>query len=153
MIRQAKTKDIPTLVILFSELLLSLEKHGNRLYTKDPDRFMGGIMALISDKINTERNIVLVDTDEGDKPSAFIVGWIVQYPEFFEDCRLGELQWMWPLSFGTKPLLDAFDAWAQKHGATARSCYATPTHEVSWKMMERDGMSLGLHHFYKRYET
>lgn len=151
MIRTAQTKDIPELIILFNRLLASLEKHGNRLYTQDENRYQGGIMAFISDKMNTSRNIVLVDTNEQDRPKAFIIGWIIFYPEFFNDYILGEIQFMYPMSFATRPLLDAFDAWAQEQGATARASYATPSHEVSWKVMERDGMRRGLHHYYKRY--
>ncbi len=150
-VRQAQTKDIPELIIMFTKLLASLENKGNRLYTRDEKRFQGGVMALISDKMNTTKNIVLVKVNDQDKPVAFIVGWIIYYPEFFEDHVRGEIQWMWPLAFSTKPLLDAFDAWAQSQGATARGCYQTPSHETSGKMMRRDGMELELYHFCKRY--
>lgn len=151
MIRQAKTKDIPELLILFTRLLESLKIHGNGLYTKDQNRFMAGIMALLSDKMNTDYNIVLVKVNQDDKPVAFLVGWLVAYPEFFENWKLGEVQWMYPLAPSSRSLVNTFDAWAQKNGATARACYATPSHTTSCRVMERDGMQLGLHHYFKPY--
>jgi hypothetical protein len=150
-IRQATAKDMPELIILFTELLAYLQKMGNKLYTADDNIFMGGVMEFLIVKHHDPTSVILVQTDELDKPVAFVVGWIIQYPKFFKDCVLGEIQFMSNIGFKIRPLLDAFDAWAQDRGATARSSYATPEHETSWKMMERNGMKRGLHHYYKRY--
>ena len=153
MIRPATAKDMPELIIMFTELLAYLQKKGNRLYTEDENTFVGGVMEFLIVKHQDPGSVILVQTDELDKSIAFVVGWVIQYPKFFKDCVLGEIQFMSRLGFKNRPLLDAFDAWAQARGATARSCYATPGHETSWKMMERNGMDRGLHHYYKRYEA
>ena len=150
-IREATPRDLPELIILFAKLLVYLESKGNRLYTNDQNTFTGGIMEYLIVKMNLPESVVLVMAGDENKPVGFIVGWIVHYPKFFQDSTLGEIQFMFPLLLSSRPLLAAFDAWAQERGATARSCYATPTHEKSWKIMELEGMDLGLFHFYKRY--
>lgn len=152
-VREATAKDLPELVLLMAKLLVYLEGKGNNLYTDDQNTFTGGIMEYLIVSMNGFGSVVFVMTDEQDKPIGFVAGRMVNYPKFFRDNILGEIQFLYPLSLPSRGLRDAFDKWAQERGATARSCYATPTHEKSWKIMEQDGMSLGLHHYYKHYEV
>jgi hypothetical protein len=151
-VRPAETRDLPEVVIMFAKLLKFLEGKGNGLYTKDANQFTGGIIRLLGYKLTQPGNIVLVKTDNEDNPVGFLVGGMIEYPGFFADRLLGEVQWMYPFSFSSHGMVKEFDKWAQSQGATARACYATPTHSASLKAFERNGMVLGLHHYYKHYD-
>ncbi len=150
MIRQAQTRDIPHLTTLFLRLLQSLEDKGNQLYTGDERRFLGGVQAFICDHINVPGRVILVQTDEEDQPTAFIVGRMAYWGEFFEDWQRAEIQFLFPLSWAVHPLRDAFDDWGRQQGATIRTCGAMPGHELSWKAFERDGMSRDFYYYSKR---
>lgn len=151
-VRLAQARDIPKLLMMFSQLLEFLEKSGNYLYTQDRDRFTGGIMEFLGEVMQHQFATVLVKVDDEDKVRGFLVGQVVHYPKFFEHWCLGEILWMYPFGFTMREVLDEFRAWAKEQGATGEACYATPTHTISIKAMEREGLRLGLYHLYRGYE-
>ena len=151
-VREAAPRDIPALADMFAKLCSYLETKGQWLLNSDQKERMDGIVAFIITKMTSENNMVMVTDDENGVANGFVIGWILQYPSFYKYQVVGELQFLYPLSFGTGQYLrKAFDEWAKSKGATCGSNYATPGHTSSVKIFERAGRRLAYLHFFKPY--
>ena len=153
-VRQAELRDIPILTGLFIELLDQLKGYGQWMLSDDPAATENGVVAFLLGKMHTEENVVFVATDDDDRPTGFLVGWVMNYPIFYQHTRVAELQFLHPLSFKEAPyLLKAFEKWGRDIGATAETNYASPNNEPSIRCMVRDGRRLSYLHFCKPYEV
>mgnify|MGYP001465236918 CR=1 FL=1 len=153
-VRQAELRDIPILTGLFIELLDQLKGYGQWMLSDDPAATENGVVAFLLGKMHTEENVVFVSTDEADRPTGFLVGWLVNFPAFYKHTRVGELQFLFPLNFKETPyLLKTFEKWGRGLGATAETNWATPQNEPSIKCMVRDNRRLSYLHFAKSYEV
>lgn len=152
MIRPAETRDIPVILQLFIDLLDYL-KGQNQDYNLDDDRdkVIGGVLNLIVAMMATPNKVVLVQEIDG-QVTHFCAGGIARLPEFCKHEVLGELNWLYPLSAAAKPLVTAFDVWAQGCGATARWGFAAPECKASQALMVRDKMRLEILQFLKPYQ-
>ncbi len=141
--RTAEPRDLDSLILMFRELCFSLESKGYELLNPDLKERDNGISAFIVAKMTQEGNAVFVTEDEHGTANGFVIGWITYFPSIFQHQKVGEVQFMWPLSFEKSPYLSkAFDDWAKKQGATGGSNYAVPSHEASCKVFERAGRQL-----------
>jgi len=153
-VRRAELRDIPTMTRLFIKLLDQLKGYGQWLLSDNPPDVENGVVAFLLGKMHTEENAVFVSVDDGDLPTGFLVGWMVNYPLFYKHQRVSELQFLYPLSFAQTPrLLKEFEKWARDLGATAETNYASPGNEPSIRCMVRNGRQLSYLHFCKPYEV
>jgi hypothetical protein len=154
MVRRAELRDIVALTGMFLKLLDQLKGHGQWLLSDDPVETENGVVGFLISKMHMEENVVFVSVDDNDWPIGFLVGWVLNYPLFYQHKRVAELQFLYPLSFTETPyLLKTFEKWARELGATAEQNYATPENKASIRCMVRDGRKLSYHHFCKPYEV
>ena len=147
-VRPAETRDIPTIIKLFVDLV---DHHESRNFTKDRDKLIGGILQTIVFNMHSPDRVVLVIEDK-NTVTHFCAGGITRMPAFYEHDTLAELNWLYPLSVNAKRLLVAFDEWGKEHGATARWGFADPENKVSQQVMQRDGMKCNIIQYLKPYE-
>lgn len=152
-VRHAEPRDIPAIAAMFKKLLEFLEDKGQEMFNPDWKQRDNGIIAFISAKMTHEGNAVLVTDDDRGQPTGFLIGWVIYFPSFFKHQKVGEVQFMWPMSFDKAPYLgDFFDKWAQAQGCTGSSNFATPGHKTSLKVFtQRDGRKLTHYYFFKSY--
>lgn len=150
MIRQAEPRDLPELKELFGKLCDYLRGCGQWLLTDDPKDFDNGAYLFLLAKMAHEESVVFVSVDVQDVPTGFVIGWLIHYPGFYKYPVVGELQYLYPLSFQVGgPLARAFEKWSKERGATSLSNYQTPGNEKAGKIMERNGRKLAYHHYFK----
>lgn len=147
-VRPAETRDIPTIIKLFVDLV---DHHENRNFTKDRDKLIGGILQVIVFNMSSPERLVLVLEDKGIV-THFCSGGIIRMPAFYEHETLAELNWLYPLSVNASRLLAVFDRWGTNHGATARWGFADPENVISQQVMKRDGMKCNIIQYLKPYE-
>ena len=153
-VRQAELRDLPELKAMFIKLIDFVKGCGQWALSENTADVENGVVGFILSKMGTEGSIALVSVGEDDRPNGFLLGWILDYPMFYQHRRIAELQFLYPLSFDRSPhLLKKFEDWGRAMGATATSNYATPGNEASIKVMKRDGRQLAYHHFFKPYEV
>jgi hypothetical protein len=158
-VRQAEPRDLSRVEAMFKELCdffagknprHPIEPHA--LLNPDVKARDNGIATFLWIKLTNEEHILLVGEDEAGELVGFITGWIVYYPSIFKHQKVGEIQFMWPLSFDkSHKLRQAFDKWARSHGATASSNYAAVGHESSIKAFKRAGRQLTHYCFFAPY--
>lgn len=153
-VRIAELRDIPAVAVMFHKLLDLIKKYGQWVLSDNHSQVENGIIGFVLAKMSMDESIVLVTVDETDWPNGFLVGWVLNYPSFYQHMRVGEIQFMYPASFEKSPyLLREFTKWRKGLGATAETNYATPGHKASIKFMERDGRRLAYYHFLKPDEV
>ena len=128
-VRQATTRDLFQIIPLFGELIHYLRKEGNgdTIFADDANLVFGGITEFLAARVNMqlqgESVRLLVGQDEATGSIvSFLSGIIAVCPRFCRHERLGDIEYVYPLSFQSTPLVREFDAWAQSMGATARIC-------------------------------
>ena len=151
-IRPAEVRDLPAVLTLAVDLLDFLKSQNAQAnISTDRDKLIGGALNYLVFKMSRQDHCVLVQTDGGKQVTHFCAGNINPLPEFCEYEVVGELTWIYPLNMFIRPLINAFDAWAQKQGATARWGFASPNNKSSQLLMQRDGMNLDILHYLKPY--
>lgn len=152
-VRVAEPKDYETIKSMFITLCDYLENKGQWLINQNKAERENGIAAFTMLKLfGHEESVVLVSVNGVGVVNGFLVGWMRYYPAIFTHQRVGEIQFMYPLSFDKSPyLIRAFSKWAKERGATATSNYATPGHGTSVKIFKRDGRQLSHYVFFKPF--
>ena len=126
-VRQAATRDIYRILPLFADLIQYLRDkgNGNDIFADDGLLVFGGITEYLVARVNMQnegaRCLVGEDETTGDIVS-FLTGIITVCPRFCRHEKLGDIEYVYPLSFASTPLVREFDSWAQSMGATARTC-------------------------------
>ncbi len=150
-IRMAQVADLPSLLILFVDLLDYLKGENPNLdYSRDRDKIIGGCLETLRGKMITPGHIVLVAEENGEI-RGFCAGQLLIMPSFFEHELVGACEWLYPLDIPLmRSLVAAFDKWAINNGATGRTGY-TPADTKSEKLMIRNRMALQTSTFFKAY--
>lgn len=155
-VRPAELRDLDRLKAMFIALCDHLKACDQWLLNSDRRELENGVVGFLLRKMfppEGEESVIFVAADDQDRPTGFIIGWIVCFPQFFQHQRVADVQFMYPLSFAQSPQLAfAFETWGRSRGATATSNCATPGNTASIKVMERDGRKLAYYQFFKPLE-
>ena len=140
MIREAQTKDLLAVSVLLKSMIEFSEKLGTELFTDDPNMRITGIFEYVILSVNDPESIVLVDETEAGIIKGVLIGCIKRYPKYLKHSVVGEISSLYPVSFATRHLKNAFDVWREEKGATATSGYVLSENEICRKIYEKHGM-------------
>src|SRR5574343_305359 len=119
-VRLATTRDIVTVAPLFMDLIAYLRSKGNGmdLMCDDEQLCIGGVIEFLAARVNVQGNgcLFLVGEDSG-KVVSFVIGSVLYFPKFLKHSVLGDVEYLYPISFKSTPLMREFDAWAKSRGA------------------------------------
>lgn len=151
-IRQAKTADLPELVLLFVALLDYLKEQNQALdYAQDRDKLIGGAMETLRGKMVTRGHVVIVAEEDG-KVKGFCAGCLVSLPSFHEHTLIGSCEWAYPMNPPiVRPLMEGFEKWSVYHGAAGVQGY-TPAGSLSERVMLRHKMQALFTTYFKSYK-
>lgn len=136
MIRQAETKDIPHIIKCFGDLLAYLKSKGVDRFAADANQYIGGIIEYVALKMNSPGHVILTDG------AGILIGMVEGFPGFMKHRKVGIIEYVYPLSFGSTPIAHKFYEWAKDKGATAVMCLAHTGQEKVIPMYERQGFGL-----------
>lgn len=145
MIRQAETKDIPVIIRQLGNLLAHLKKQGIDSFASDQNQYIGGLIEYVALKMNNPNHVILIDGEN------ILIGMVEPFPGFMKHRVVGFLEYVYPLTFSSTPLAEAFNVWAKDKGATAVVCLAHIQNEKVLAMYEREGFELHQHLLMKEF--